>query len=67
MLKEPVFGRGLTNGLNLSSSSGISGFYQPFGNFVVTPYGARGYCADSFYDGKYLIMHKDDFEAVVLH
>lgn len=65
MLKEPVFGRGLTNGLNLGSS--INGFYQPFGNFVVTPYGARGYCADSFYGGQYLIMHKDDFEAVVLH
>ena len=67
MLKEPVYGRGLTNGLNLSSSSAIGAFFQPFGNFVVTPYGARGYCADSFYGGQYLIMHKDDFEAVVLH
>lgn len=67
LLKEPVFGKGLTNGLNVSTSSSVNGFYQPFGNFVVTPIGARGYCADSFYDGQYLIMHKDDFEAVVLH
>jgi hypothetical protein len=67
LLKEPIYGNGLIEGLNLGYSSGITPFFQQFGNFIVTPYGARGYCADNFYGGQYLIMHKDDFEAVVLH
>ena len=67
LLKEPIYGNGLIEGLNLGYSSGITPFFQQFGNFIVTPYGAKGYCADNGYGGQYLIMHKDDFEAVVLH
>ena len=68
MLVEPTtIGNGLITGLNLASSSNWSPSFQPFGNFVITPYGARGNCADSFYGGQYLIMHKDDFESVVIH
>ena len=65
ILKEPSFVKGLDIGLNLGSTLPAS--FQPFGNFVITPYGARGYCAESFYGGQYLIMHKDDFESVVIH
>ena len=67
MLIEPERGESVIIGLNLSSSPTWAPSFQPFGNFVITPYGARGYCADSFYGGQYLIMHKDDFESVVIH
>ena len=67
MLVEPTIGNGLITGLNLTSSSSRSPSFQRFGNFVITPYGAKGYCANNAYDGQYLIMHKDDFESVVIH
>ena len=67
MLVEPTIGNGLITGLNLTSSSSWSPSFQRFGNFVITPYGAKGYCANNFYGGQYLIMHKDDFESVVIH
>jgi hypothetical protein len=67
MLVEPMRGNSLIIGLNLNTSVVLSPSFQRFGNFVITPYGARGYCAESFYGGQYLIMHKDDFESVVIH
>ena len=68
MLIEPLRGQSLSGGLSpTESNSYFNAYFQPFGNFIVTPYGARGNCADSFYGGQYLIIHKDDFEAVVLH
>lgn len=67
LLQENNYGPGLSEGLNLANAGHWAASFQPFGNFIVTPYGARGYCADSFYGGQYLIIHKDDFEAVVLH
>lgn len=67
LLRENNYGPGLSEGLNLANAGHWAPSFQPFGNFIVTPYGARGYCADSFYGGQYLIMNKDDFEAVVLH
>ena len=67
MLVEPTIGNGLITGINLASASSLSPSFQRFGNFVITPYGARGYCANSLYGGQYLIMHKDDFESVVIH
>ena len=65
--KERLYDRGLAIGLTLTTSGNFHPSFQQFGNFIVTPYGAKGYCADNGYGGQYLIMHKDDFEAVVLH
>jgi hypothetical protein len=68
MLIEPIRGQSLSGGLSpTESSSYFIPYFQPFGDFVITPYGARGNCSTYFYEGQYLIMHKDDFEAVVLH
>ena len=67
LLLETTYGRGLIEGLNLTYTGYWAPSFQTFGNFIITPYGAKGYCTNSAYGGQYLIMHKDDFEAVVLH
>ena len=64
LLLENVVGQDLIAGLHLASSFSIQPSFQEFGPFVVNTFGAKGYCNQSWQEGYYLIIKKEEFETV---